>query len=130
MSVQPPNHPGNVTILRTTPIYGISMAKPSALPLTGVAHEPHTIEWLWRLLNTLPKSRPQLRNSQNATARLLKWRSKSVLPPRRAYLSTVDYYEACEPLYVARARFLSFASPSLMRGVMCACRKILPKILF
>ncbi len=118
--------------LESKPIYGISFIPTDTIyPLKGIRHEANTIEWLWRMFNTLPKARPQLRNSQNAAARLLKWRTKSVLPPRRAYTSTVDYYEAFEPLYCAKNRFNAFMEPKIpMNCLAHACRTILPKILF
>lgn len=117
--------------IHVMPSMGISFTPAnSTFPLTGLKHEPQTIEWLWRLFNKLPKTRPQLRNSQNATARLLHWRSKSILPPRSSYTSTVDYYEAYLPLYCARKHFNAFAEPSGMLSVMQALQTILPKSLF
>ena len=118
--------------LPTGPSYGIvfSPSQAAVSPLQGVKHEPQTIEWIWRLFNTLPKARPQLRNSQEAAARLLTWRSKSRLPPRRAYLSTVDYYEACIPLLTARRRVMAFDDTPMMGVVTQACRSVVPKNLF
>jgi hypothetical protein len=66
-----------------------------------------------------------------ATAvRMAARRQTTVVPPREAFTTTVDYYEALEPLFSARGWFRLYASANHALGARKVCQTILPKKLF
>jgi hypothetical protein len=100
--------------------------------MTGITRQgSDTIEGIWRLFNRLPKSPARLERAYVATLRLMARRHDSILPLREAYTTTVDYYEAAMPLFLARARFRAHFLPH--RSFLTlnrVCDRIVPEKLF
>ena len=90
------------------------------------------IDFMWRLFNAFPNTQPRLEKTQAATSRLDSRRQTyRTLPPRRAFQSTVDYYEAVLPLALARQRFIKYLQPNtFLRGIHKALASVLPPKLF
>ena len=66
-----------------------------------------------------------------ATKRLWTRKREHILPPRKAFQTTVDYYESFLPLFQAQQRFIkSFHVDNYFRSVQNALRSILPNQLF
>jgi hypothetical protein len=91
----------------------------------------YEVELLWSVFNALPDHAPRLDRTRAAAKRLWSRKRSHILPPRRAFETTVDYYEAILPLYRARERFiLSFHTDNYFRCVQQALKTILPAKLF
>ncbi len=94
-------------------------------------YDPDVIEGIWRLFNNFPKVPSRLEKATIASMRLAALRRDSMLPPRRAYTTTVDYYEAALPLFRARALFRSHFLPSdSLTTLSGTCKGIVPGELF
>ena len=93
--------------------------------------EANTIDYMWRLFNNLPRGSVRFDHVHRATNRLLHRRAASALPPRDAYTSTVDYYEALLPLLTARHIFRrDFIPETGLASLDRAVQSLVPDQLF
>jgi hypothetical protein len=89
------------------------------------------VELFWALYNKWPEHFPRLERTKAATKRLWLRKRRHILPPRKAFETTVDYYEAALPLYQAKERFLKFYQiDNCFRSVQKALASIFPAKLF
>jgi hypothetical protein len=94
-------------------------------------HLVNEIDMIFSVYHAMPDNVPRLEKSRAATRRLYIRKRPHILPPRREFETTVDYYEAAMPLYVARSRFMNFNHvDNYFRGIQKALLSIFPAKLF
>jgi hypothetical protein len=89
------------------------------------------IDLLFCLYHAMPDNSPRLEKSRAATHRIQIRKRTHILPPREAFETTVDFYEAAMPLLVARSRFTAFCHvDNYLRCVQKALLSVIPAKLF
>ena len=88
-----------------------------------------SIDRIWDFFNVLPNHSPRLDKANAFSQRMDARCAPTYLPPRRAFQTTVDYYEAALPLCVAQKRFYHyFQKDNCMRSIQKAALSILPNL--
>lgn len=88
-----------------------------------------SIDRIWTFFNVLPSHSPRLDKANAISLRMAARHAPFSLPKRKAYQSTVDYYEAALPLFVAHKRFQHyFKRDNCMRSIQSAAMSILPRL--
>jgi hypothetical protein len=107
----------------------------SYLPVKGPVRETQAlreIDLMWCLYNAWPNTSPRLEKTKQAAERINNRRRQfDILPPREAFQSTVDYYEAAIPLCMAKSHFTMYFQPdSYYRAVQRTLSTILPRLFY
>lgn len=89
-------------------------------------------EAYWWLFQALPARKNRLQQTRAAFHRLTQRRKSSIVPPRPAFNTTVDYYEALVPLFLAQSRFNTMINQSdlSLRLLRRMSAQLLPNRLF
>lgn len=116
------------------PLHGFSLnpIPEKEQPIFGFeGHDEVSVEWFYRVYKRMPKKAGRLSRSREAALRALSRRASRYLPPRRAFQTTVDYYESYLPLYAAKASFLNSSRlDNCTRSLIQVCKNILPTKIF
>lgn len=115
-TVQKPAHPQYITFFST------QEERKDSIKLNSV-------DRMWSFFKVLPNHSPRLDKANGVAQRMDARCTSAYLPSRRAFQTTVDYYEAALPLGMARNRFKAyFVQDDCMRGVHRALASILPRL--
>lgn len=88
-----------------------------------------SIDRIWDIFNVLPTHSPRL-DKANAVSQRMDARCAAIyLPPRRAFQTTVDYFEAASPMIIAQKRFQQyFQKDNCMRSIQKAAQSLMPRL--